>query len=92
MEREEKSYMTRYIVSLFKEIIEKERTLDISYLIFCVCNRMEELYGGAYLESRLEKIGLNTTKDIRDALLEFMSTREGFLRKLGLIEDRADES
>ena len=92
MDQQEKTYMTRYIVSLLKEIIEKEHTLDVTYLIYCVSTRLEELYDGPYLESRLEKIGLSTTKDIRDALLEFMATREGFLRKLGLLEEMEDDN
>ena len=87
-----KSYMTRYTISLFKEILEKERTLDVPYLIYCVSQKLEELYGGDYLESRLTRIGLNTTTDIRDALNEFILSRQAYLKKLGLIGDKEDET
>ena len=87
----DKTYLTRYTISLFKEIIEKERTTDIPYLIYCVSDRLESLYDGPYLESRLNRIGLETTTDIRNALIEFMSNRRSFLRKLGLVYEENDD-
>ena len=83
----QKTYLTRYTVSLFKEIIEKERTTDVPYLVWCVSEKLEELYGGPYLESRLARIGLETSSDIRNALDEFMSERRSFLKKMGLIDE-----
>ncbi len=85
-----KTYMTRYIVSLFKEIIERERTIDVPYLTYVISTQLEDKYDGPYLESKLERIGLNTTTDIRNALFEFFETREGFLKKLGLIGSEED--
>ena len=89
---EHKTYLTRYTISLFKEIIERERTIDIPYLVYCVSLRLEELYGGPYMESRLIRIGLNTTSDIREALIEFISNRQGYIRKLGITGGETDEA
>ena len=81
----EKSYLTRYTIALFKDIVVKENTTDIPCLIYAVSTRLEELYEGPYLEFRLARIGLQTTNDIRDALYEFLEKYHKFLIKKGVI-------
>lgn len=77
--------VTREII---RDTIKKEHTLDRSHLTYVVADTLVERYDDAHLESQLKKIGLMTTKNIHEALDEYILKHRKQLEKEGLTDEQ----
>ena len=78
--------MTRFQKGLVEDVIMEKRTLDREQLTYFVSDILVERYDNDYLESHLQRVGLETTKKIREAIDEYVNDNPDRLRELGLLK------
>ncbi len=78
---------TRFTRELIRDTIKEANTLNRSVLTYMISDQLVERYEDAYLESLLKRIGLETTKDIHEALDEYILKNRKKLEKEGLADD-----
>ncbi len=77
--------MTRFTRGLVEDAIMEEKTLDKGRLTYVVSDMLVERYDDDYLESQLQRIGLETTGKIHKAIDEYVKENPGRLKELGLL-------
>ena len=78
--------MTRFQKGLVEEAIMEKRTLDRGQLTYLVSDMLIERYDNDYLEAQLQRVGLETTKKIQEAIDEYVKDNPDRLRELGLLK------
>lgn len=77
--------MTRFTKGLVEDAIMEEKTLDKGRLTYVVSDMLIERYDDDYLESQLQRIGLETTGKIHKAIDEYVKENPNRLKELGLL-------
>lgn len=78
--------MTRFQKGLVEDAIMEKRTLDRGQLTYFVSDMLIERYDNDYLEAQLQRVGLETTKKIQEAIDEYVKDNTDRLRELGLLK------
>ncbi len=77
--------ITRFTKDLVETAIKEEQTLDKGQLTYAVSDILIEKYDTNHLETLLERIGLETTKNIHDAIDEYIEKNPKRLKEMGLM-------
>lgn len=74
-------HLTRTVKRIFEDAVMETHSLDIEVLTTQVCEILEKRYYKGHLEYNLRRLGMETTKDIRKLLKEYISLHNKRLQK-----------